>query len=310
MDLEIDRIAIHDSCGIVFPPGELHTALSDLDVRVETVADGEAFDRTDGVVAFGPGANFLDAGWIHCIRAGYDDFDVDRYLDASVVLTNSTGIHGTSVGETVAGYMLAFARRLHRYRDRQREGVWEREPQSVPFTVENERICVVGLGTLGGGIAARANGLGMEVVGVRQSGKATPGVESVYTPDELADAVEGARFVAVATPLTPDTEGLIDGAVLSAMSEDAYLINVSRGPVVDERALIEAIDLGMIAGAGLDVFETEPLPEDSPLWDYENVILTPHVSAMKNTYHEDVAALVRENVRRIDAGDDLYNRVV
>jgi len=308
--MELDRIAIHDSVDIVFPPQQLVDALSDLPVTVEAVTDGASFDRTDGVVAFGPGENFLDAGWVHCIRAGYDEFDVDDYEAAGVSLTNSTGIHGTTVGETVLGYLLAFARRLHRYRDRQNESAWVREPQSVPFTLAEKRICVIGLGTLGQGVVSRANGLGMEVVGVRRSGRETPGVETVYTPDELHAAVSDARFVVLTTPLTDETAGMIDASVLKTMREDAYLINVARGPVIVENALIDALSSGSIAGAGLDVFETEPLPESSPLWDFENVILTPHVAAMTNAYHEDIAALVRENVTRISNGDELYNHVI
>ncbi|WP_138004949.1 D-2-hydroxyacid dehydrogenase [Halalkalirubrum salinum] len=308
--MELDRVAIHESVSIVFDPENLQAELSELPVTVETVQDGELFDRTDAVVAFGPGENFLDAGWVHCIRAGYDEFDIDTYERDGVILTNSTGIHGTSVGETVTGYLLAFARRLHRYRDRQARRTWEREPKDVPFTLAGETICVVGLGTLGQGIAARANGLKMNVVGVRRSGAETPGVEAVFTPDQLESAVEDARFVAIATPLTDETEGMIDGSVFEAMREDAYLINVARGPVVDESALIAAIEREAIAGAGLDVFETEPLAETSPLWDFENVIITPHVAAMTNTYHEDIAAVVRENVDRLERGEPWYNRVV
>lgn len=308
--MELERIAIHESVSIVFDPENLQIELSELPVPVEMVQDGEPFDRTDAVVTFGPGKNVLDAGWVHCIRAGYDEFNLDAYEREGVILTNSNGIHGTSVGETVTGFLLAFARRLHRYRDRQGSKLWKREPQDVPFTLAGETICVVGLGTLGQGIATHASGLEMNVVGVRRSGAETPGVEDVFTPDRLESAVEDARFVAIATPLTDETEGLIDRAVFEAMREDAYLINVARGPVVDESALIEALERESIAGAGLDVFETEPLAETSPLWDFENVIITPHVAAMTNTYHEDIAALVRENVDRLERGEPWYNRVV
>jgi len=308
--MELERIAIHESVSIVFDPEKLQIELSELPVPVEMVQDGEPFDRTDAVVTFGPGENVLDAGWVHCIRAGYDEFNLDAYEREGVILTNSNGIHGTSVGETVTGFVLSFARRLHRYRDRQASRLWKREPQDVPFTLAGETICVVGLGTLGQGIATRASGLEMNVVGVRRSGAETPGVKDVFTPDRLESAVEDARFVAIATPLTDETEGLIDRAVFEAMREDAYLINVARGPVVDESALIEALERESIAGAGLDVFETEPLAETSPLWDFENVIITPHVAAMTNTYHEDIAALVRENVDRLERGGPWHNRVV
>ncbi|WP_129112658.1 D-2-hydroxyacid dehydrogenase [Halegenticoccus tardaugens] len=306
--MELSRIVVHDSVDLVFPPAALCDGLSDLDVPVEPGGDPDLGDG-DAVVAFGPHPSFLDADWVHCIRAGFDEFDLDAYESAGVALTNSTGIHDASVGETVAGMMLAFARRLHVYRDAQDEREWTSEPYEAPFTLEGERVCVVGLGTLGRGIAARASALGMDVVGVRRSGDPVPGVREVFTPDRLREAVSGARFVALATPLNDATEGLLGAAEFDAMREDAYLLNVSRGSVVDEAALIGALDAGDVAGAGLDVFETEPLPEDSPLWGFEEVIVTPHSAAMTNAYHRDVAGLVRENVDRLREGREMTNRV-
>ena len=308
--MELTRVAVHDSVGIVFDPRLLVEALSDLPCPVRVVGENPALERGDGVVAFGPYPSFLDAGWVHCIRAGYDEFPIDRYAQEGVVLTNSTGIHGTAVGETVLGYMLACARRLHVYRDRQRAREWEREPYERPFTLAGEQVCVVGLGTLGTGVARRADALGMDVVGVRQSGEPHEHASPVYTPDTLDDAVSEARFVVCAVPLTPETEGLVSASALTSMPDESFLVNVSRGAVVDESALVGALDEGTIAGAALDVFAEEPLPEASPLWGYDEVIATPHASSMHRRYHEDVADLVRTNVRRIDAGEDLTNRVV
>jgi D-2-hydroxyacid dehydrogenase (NADP+) len=308
--MDIQRVAIHDSVGIVFEPVRLVEALSDLPVPVEAVGEDPDLTDRDAVVAFGPHPAFLDASWVHCIRAGYDEFPIDRYADAGVVLTNSTGIHGTTVGETVVGYLLSFARRLHVYRDHQRAHEWNREPYGVAFTLDGERVCVVGLGTLGTGVARRADALGMDVVGVRRSGDPHEHAREVYTPDALDEAVADARFVVVAVPLTDETGGLVSDATFAAMPASSYLVNVARGAVVDEDALVTALDDEAIAGAALDVFETEPLPEESPLWGYENVVVTPHVSAQTRRYHEDVAALVRTNLRRIRMGDDLTNRVV
>jgi D-2-hydroxyacid dehydrogenase (NADP+) len=308
--MDIQRVVVHDSVGIVFDPPYLVEALSDLPVPVEVV--GTDADLTDGdaVVAFGPHPAFLDASWVHCIRAGYDEFPIDRYAEAGVVLTNSTGIHGTTVGETVAGYMLSFARRLHVYRSQQREREWRREPYREPFTLDGERVCVVGLGTLGTGVARRADALGMDVVGVRRSGTSHEHVRRVFTPDALETAVADARFVVVAVPLTEETEGLVGREAFAAMPASSYLVNVARGAVVDENALVAALDDNTIAGAALDVFEEEPLPQESPLWGYDDVIVTPHASAQTRRYHEDIATLVRTNVRRIRGGDDLANRVV
>ena len=308
-NLTLSRVAVHESCGKVFPPSALVDALADLDVRVEAVDAGATYDDGDAVVAFGPRPGFLDAGWVHCIRAGYDEFDRDAYADAGVILTNSTGIHGTAIGETVAGYMLQFARRLHVFRDAQNDREWVGVPYEDAFTLDGETLCVVGLGTLGTGIAERAAGLGMDVVGVRRSGDPHDAARKVYAPDRLRDAVADARFVALATPLTDETEGMVGAPEFEAMRDDAYLLNVSRGAVVDEPALVEALESGEIAGAGLDAFAEEPLPDDSPMWGFEEVIVTPHRGAMTRTYHADVADLVRENVRRLDAGEAMTNRV-
>jgi D-2-hydroxyacid dehydrogenase (NADP+) len=306
---DIERLCVHESVENVIPPEAFVDAFDGLDVPAELIDDEETFTRHDAVASFAPRDAFLESAWVHCIRAGYDEFDTAAYEAAGVPLTNSTGIHGATVSELAVGFMLSFARRLHVYRDHQRDREWYAPDYDRPFTVANERLCVVGLGTIGRGIAERGAALGMEVVGVRRSGEAVPGVDEVYSPDALATAVADARFVALAVPHTPETEGLFDAAAFERMRDDAYLINVGRGPVVDEAALVSALEAGEIAGAGLDVFETEPLPSGSPLWDFEEVMVSPHKGSATNRYHLDIADLVAENVRRFGAGEDLRNRV-
>ncbi len=306
---EIERLCVHESVENVIPKDAFVEAFDDLDLPAELVGDGETYDETDAVVTYVPRPEFLDAGWVHCARAGYDEFDTDAYQSAGVPLTNSTGIHGATVGELAIGYMLSLARILHIYRDHQNESEWYTPDYERPFTVENERLCVVGLGTLGAAIARRGDALGMDVVGVRRSEEPVEGVSEIYHPDDLHEAIGDARFVALAVPHTPQTEGLLSTDEFETMREDAYVINVGRGPVVDEEALIEALESDRIAGAGLDVFETEPLPEESPLWDHEDVIVSPHKGSATNRYHLDIADLVMENVRRFRSGEELKNRV-
>ncbi|WP_411967369.1 D-2-hydroxyacid dehydrogenase [Haloferax sp. YSSS75] len=308
--MDLDRLAVHESVGKVMPPQLLVDALEDTGIPVELVDDDEQFGPGDVVVTFGHRDTFLDADWVHGVRSGYDEFPVGVYDEAGTVFTNSTGIHGTTIGETVAGYMLSFARRLHTYRDVQFDHEWRRPSYDESFTLQNERLCVVGLGTLGRGIADRAAALGMDVVGVRRSGDPVENVSVVYTPDQLHTAIEDARFVALATPLTRETEGMFAAPEFETMREDAYLINVSRGEVADESDLVSALRDGAIAGAALDVFTKEPLPEDSPLWDFDEVLLTPHVSPATGKYHEDIAGLVSENVSNVRAGDSMMNRIV
>ncbi|WP_336363461.1 D-2-hydroxyacid dehydrogenase [Halalkalicoccus salilacus] len=306
---DLERLYVHESVENVIPKRAFVEAFADLPIPAELVGDGEEYEETDAVVTYVPRPEFLDAGWVHCARAGYDEFDTDAYDAAGVPLTNSSGIHGATVGELAVGYMLSLARLLHVYRDHQNENEWYTPEYERPFTVENESLCVVGLGTLGEGIARRGDALGMDVVGVRRSDDPVPGVSELYDPDELHDAIAEARFVAIALPHNPATDGLFGTAEFESMREDAYLINVARGPIVDEDALVDAIDSGAIAGAALDVFETEPLPEESPLWDFEDVIISPHKGSATNRYHLDIADLVTENVDRYRSGEELRNRV-
>lgn len=307
---DIEQLYVHESIGNKIPKDAFVDALSDLPPGVELVGDGHEYGRTDAIASFAPRPEFLDAGWVHCIRAGYDAFDTDAYEAAGVAFTNSTGIHGTTVSELALEMMLSFARLGHRYRDQQRKNEWVEPPYERPFTLENESICVVGLGTIGEAIATRCDALGMDVTGVRRSSEPVPGVSELLSPDRLGEAIEEARFVALATPHTPETTNLLGGPEFDRMRDDSYLINVARGGVVDEDALIDALESGEIAGAGLDVFETEPLPSDSPLWDFEEAIITPHRGSATNRYHLDLAELFGENVRRCLSGEGLKNRIV
>ena len=313
-------VGIHESVSELFPPEVIADKLDTADdtaaesaaIPTKVVTDESDLTDCEGLVTFAYDDAFLEAGlrWIHSIQAGVDRFPFDALADRDIWLTNSTGIHGDAVGETVVGYMTAFARRLHRHRDRERDADWHYPAWDQAFTLSGERLCVIGLGTLGRGIAARADMLGMDVVGVRRTPTPVDHVETVYTPGELHSAIDGARFVAVATPLTDATRGLIAADEVAAMADDAYLLNVSRGGVVDEDALLDALRADSLAGAALDVFETEPLPEESSFWDREDVIVTPHAAAATHEYADRVAALVVENSRRLAAGESLVNQVV
>ncbi|WP_135806138.1 D-2-hydroxyacid dehydrogenase [Halorussus marinus] len=310
--MHIERLGVHDSVSAVFPPERLREELSGAVADVRIVADADGIADCDAVVTFAHTDAFLDADleWVHSIQAGVDRFPFDAFEAAGVALTNSTGIHDASVGEFAVGLMLSFARRLHAYVRAQRDQEWAHPAWDEPFTLAGEHLCVVGLGTLGRGIAERADALGMRVTGVRRSGEPTPHTEAVSAPEDLREAIADATFVALAVPLTDETEGLIGREELAAMREDAYLLNVARGPVVVEDELIDALRDGEIAGAGLDVFETEPLPEESPLWDFEEVVVTPHRAAATRDYYRDIADLVGENLERAAAGRELTNRVV
>jgi len=305
-------LGIHDSVEAVFPPEVLEAELDDLDATDVSVVGTGDVDGLDALVTFAHDDAFLDADlrWVHSVQAGVDKFPLDEFEARGVAVTNSTGLHGASVGETVAGYMLSFARRLHEYRSNQERSEWAWADREDSFTVDGSSVSVVGLGTLGQGIAARADALGMEVTGVKRTPTPVDHVDRVHPTGELHEAIADTKFVALAVPLTDETDGLIGEAELAAMRDDAVLVNVARGPVVDQDALVDALEADELAGAALDVFEAEPLPEDSPLWDFEDVIITPHAAAATRDYPENIAALVRENDRRLAAGERLGNRVV
>jgi len=309
--MDLDTLGVDPSVSTLFPPEVLLDRLSDLSVEGSVIDEQESAPGVcDGVVTFAHREWFHEVEWVHSVQAGVERFPHESFRASNTALTNSTGVHGDAIGETVAGYVLAFARRLHDHVANQQRANWSQPDWDEAWTVAGERACVVGLGGLGRGIVDRLTGLGLDVDGVRRTPVPEPGVERVHTPSELETAVAGARFVVLALPLTDETRDLIDGGVLSAMREDAYLVNVARGGVVDQDALATALEDGDVAGAALDVFETEPLPESSPLWAMDEVVVSPHCGAFTRDYVDHVASIVRENVRRLRAGDEPANRVL
>jgi D-2-hydroxyacid dehydrogenase (NADP+) len=303
-------LGIHESVDAVFPPAHLREQLADLG-SVAVVPGDRPLDACDGLVTFSYDPAFLDADlrWIHSIQAGVDRFPFDDLSDMGIRLTNSTGIHGDSVGEMVVGYLTSLARRLHVYRSSQTEREWDRPEWDEPFTLAGEPVTVVELGTLGRGVASRADALRMDVTGVRRTPTPVDHVDAIYTPANLSDAIADARFVVLTVPLTGATEGMFGEPEFRAMRSNASLVNVGRGGVVDQDALVAALQSGEIAGAALDVFETEPLPESSPLWGMDDVIVTPHAAAATRDYADRIADLVRENARRLESGESLVNSV-
>ncbi|EMA37279.1 D-2-hydroxyacid dehydrogenase [Halococcus hamelinensis] len=306
----IRRLGVYDWGTHPCPASALSDELAGSDLEVD-VCDLDTVDEFDGVVTVYHHDEFLNAvDWVHTIRSGYDDFPLDAYEERGVIVTNSTGIAGDLVAESAIGLLCMLAKGFHRFRDAQAEHEWGRLPWRRPFELGESTACIVGLGQIGSSVAARAGVLGMDVTGVDVRPVSTLGLDRIHDVETLTDAVRDARFVVLTTPLNDATHGLVDAEVLAAMRDDAFVVNVSRGAIVDEDALEAALDTGEIAGAALDVFETEPLPEGSPLWDMEEVIVTPHAAAQSVTYGERVARLIETNVGRFDHGAEPWNRVV
>lgn len=279
---------------------------------VEAVADAEAY------LGLGVPLDVLDAGsrlrWMHTGTAGVSAAALERLRERDVVLTNSAGVHGPPVAETAIAMMLHFARGLDVAVRAQARREWGKpafdRPEPVAREIAGSTVGLIGYGGIGREVARRARALGARVVALRRgTGGAEADDEVLAGPGGLERALGEADYVVVCAPATPETRGMIDRAALDRMKPDAVLINVSRGALVDEAALIERLAARRLRGAGLDVFATEPLPESSPLWDLPNVLITPHVGGYGDRFRERESALVLDNVSRWARGEPLRNVV-
>ena len=245
--------------------------------------------------------------WVQTVTAGIDHVLRALPADHDLVITNASGVFDVPIAEMVLTYILATAKRLPEFLAQQRAKRWQllRLREVADLTVG-----VVGLGSIGSEIAARCQGLGMRVIATRRHPeRGAPHVDEVLGADQLPDLLAAADYVVVAAPLTEETRGLIGAAALRRMRSDAWLINIARGAIVDEAALIAALQEGSIAGAALDVFAEEPLPTSSPLWDLPNVIVTPHNSWSTPQLKAREAELFLENLARYVHGQPLRNVV-
>jgi phosphoglycerate dehydrogenase-like enzyme len=224
--------------------------------------------------------------------AGVERFLVPE-LPRRVALTRVAGIFGPWMAEYVLGWCLWFTQRTELFRAQQRERRWS---PADPLRLFGGTLCVVGLGDIGRTIARAARAFGMCVVGVSQSGKKVAEAERVYRVRDLKEALTAADFVVLTVPLTETTRGLIGSAELAALKPSAWLVNVARGAIVDEAALLEALRANRLGGAVLDVFAEEPLPAGHPLWELDNVVITPHISGPSTP--GEIAPIFNENLRR------------
>ena len=278
------------------------------------------FRVPDELVQHAPGLK-----WFQLLSAGADHATPWLSRNGAVTLTTSSGIHATPISEYTIASMLAYAHRLHIMIRAQLRHEWQR--RGFMDTIEDVRgktLGVIGYGSIGRETARLADALGMPVLALkrnpeerRDSGWCPAGLgdpegkipRKFFGPDECAAILSESDYVTVTLPLTAATRKFVGAKEIAAMRPGAYIVNIGRGEVIDEQALIEALRGGKIAGAGLDVFEHEPLEASSPLWDMENVILTPHMSGANRGYMEKACALFAENLRRFSAGQSLMNRV-
>ena len=252
--------------------------------------------------------------WVQAVAVGVGSMLYPEMVASSVVVTNARGIRARAMAEHVLGVTLALARRLHIAVRRQAERVWaqtEIEGSLAVRTLEGRTLGVVGLGAIGGEVARLGAAFGMRVVAIRRRvDRPRPdGVADVLPPERLLDLLRQSDVVVLSPPLTGGTHGLVGRAELAAMKRDAILVNIGRGKLVDDAALVEALGEGRIGGAALDVFTHEPLDPASPYWDLPNVLITPHTSGAMEDYWTPLVALFAENLRRFEAGEPMLNVV-
>ena len=246
--------------------------------------------------------------WIQSLSAGVDSLVGMKEIGTNVTVTSCSGIHGPQMSELTLLLMMSLARQFPKMLANQRRGEWQRWEQPVLL---DRTVCIVGLGSIAERLASVCLAFGMRVTGVSDSRTSMQNVDTIHPRSALKEAVGEADFVVVLVPLSPETTNMIDADVLSAMKSEAFIINIARGGVIKEADLIAALDAGTIAGAGLDVFGTEPLPSDSPFWERANVIVTPHIGGVSDRYHKDAMPLVAKNLQAYAAGgsDALFNVV-
>ncbi|HSL86614.1 MAG TPA: D-2-hydroxyacid dehydrogenase, partial [Bacteroidales bacterium] len=245
--------------------------------------------------------------WVQTFSAGVNTYPLKEIKERGILLTNSSGVHGPQMTDHIMGMILAFSRGLLPYIREQKEKKWAVELKLTELT--GKEMLIVGAGSIGKLLAKKAKAFDMKVIGLKRTVEELQYFDEVRPMDDLQETMKTADYVVVLAPLTKDTRGLIGKEELSLMKKDAVLINLARGPLVDEKELILALQEERIRGAGLDVFSREPLPEDSPLWDLDNVILTPHMGGFSDVSNERSIALIAENIRRYKNGEELKNVV-
>jgi len=252
--------------------------------------------------------------WIHCLAAGLSQLMYPELRQSPVIITNARGVHAPAMAEHTLGLMLALARRLpsalHYQQQRQwaQQEIWDEQPH--PIELSGRTLTIVGYGAIGKAVAERAHALGMRIVGVKRDvSQGGEGADTVFAADKLIEALAEADFVVLAVPETPATQHMFAAAQFAAMKPTAYFLNVARGSLVDTAALLEALRNKRIAGAALDVAEVEPLPADSPLWELDNLIVTPHLAAVSERLWHRQAALLLDNLDRFFTGRELLNLV-
>jgi phosphoglycerate dehydrogenase-like enzyme len=272
-------------------PTEERHAIANADVVTGPRIDTDLLDRADDLELFA------------CAYAGYGHLPLDALADAGVELTTAAGVHAPNAAEHAIGAMLTFSRRFH---DASRAETWQ---TLSPGELAGSTATIVGLGAIGTTIAKRLDAFDVRTLGVRRRPERGGPTDEVFGQEKLHEALSRTDYLVLCCPLTPETRGLIGDAEFGTLAPDAVLVNIARGPVVDTDALVTTLRRGRLGGAALDVTDPEPLPDDHPLWGFDDVLITPHTAGATPNYYDRLAEIVAENVRRLAGGRSLRNRV-
>ena len=292
-------------------PEDPEARIADVDAARAQVAylSGDVFPKF-GKQFFSATRKATDLKWMQVFNAGVDHPVFATVIERGVRLTTSSGTAAEPIAQTAIAGLLMLARNYPHWLKAQRERRWDPlTPKNFPRDIRGQTILVYGLGAIGCEIARLAQALGLKTIGVRRSGTRVEHVDEMHTPDRLAELLPRCDWLALACPLTNETRGMFNADLLGKLPRGARVLNISRGEVIDEPALIAALASGQLGGAYLDVFATEPLPADSPLWDMPNVIATPHNSNASTGNDARVNALFLDNLKRFTANQPLVNEV-
>jgi len=258
--------------------------------------------NADVLITYGEDLNeeilstMLELKWIHVVSAGLDKMPFTYLKKKEIIVTNAKRIHQVPMSEYTLAVLLQLARKTNQFYQNQIANVWDRSVRVAE--IHGSTLGIIGLGAIGTAIAEKAKAFGMRVIGINSDGRKMEGVDQVYPTSLLKNVLIESDYLVVIVPLTEYTYHMIGKEELLMMKPTAYLINIARGDVVDEQALIEVLSEGKIGGAVLDVFSKEPLPETHPFWKLPNVILTPHVSGRSPKYMERALSIFGFNLEK------------
>lgn len=277
--------------------------------------DSDRLKRVEISTGFNPPVELILNGrlkWHHAYSAGMDWlFKIDGYRNLPAILTNSSGIHAVPISEHTFAMILAHERSLIKFAFNQSRGFWENAPPGQMLgTAAEKTMLIIGLGSIGTRVAKLAQAHDMHVIGIRrQPERSCRFVDKMHGPEDLDDLIPLADYIVCLLPKTPDTHHFIGKPQFDRMKRGVFIVNLGRGMHIDEKAMIHALESGTISGAGLDTFETEPLPSVSPLWRMKNVIISPHCAGGQPDYGYQARRLFINNLKRFVGKQTLFNIV-